>query len=186
VTTCILIYENEDEAKGHYKKLLESEIRVIDSFLIKPSSSTESSKSDAIVKQNNIYKILGFSEVRFLNPKLDRQIRNRTMRLWLSPFGFISGVVFVKMTNLTTFSRFGFNQWGELLMGGFLGMISGLIGSFIASGSINTNRHKEIRELVAMNKDNKWMWIVETPFGIDFPWYLFNDPKPFDSIVLKD
>ena len=65
------------------------------------------------------------------------------MARWLMPFGFIAGIAFSKMTNLSTFSFIGLNNIGESLIGGLLGMGSGYLGSIFASASINLNRYKE-------------------------------------------
>ena len=59
------------------------------------------------------------------------------MKNWLMPFGFLAGLSFSNMTNLTTFSFLNLNTFGESLVGGLLGLGSGYIGSFFAAGSIN-------------------------------------------------
>ena len=43
------------------------------------------------------------------------------------PFGFIAGIAFSNMTNLSTFSFLGLNNIGESLIGGLLGMGSGYL-----------------------------------------------------------
>ena len=58
------------------------------------------------------------------------------------PFGFIAGIAFSNMTNLSTFSFLGLNNIGESLIGGLLGMGSGYLGSIVSSESININRNK--------------------------------------------
>jgi hypothetical protein len=39
------------------------------------------------------------------------------MRNWLMPFGFIAGIAFSNMTNLSTFSFLGLNNIGESFHG---------------------------------------------------------------------
>ena len=137
-------------------------------------------------KTSNQNNILDISEVRFLNPKLDRKLRQSSMKNWLTPFGFISGVIFVKMTNLSTFAKFGFNELGEILIGGILGMISGFIGSFFAAMSVNNDRQKEIRELINLNNNSQWFLLIETPFGIEIPWESVTDPQPNDTYIISE
>ena len=53
--------------------------------------------------------------VELLSPNLTRQRRQKAMARWLMPFGFLAGVTFTKITNLTTFASFG--PWGVTLIG---------------------------------------------------------------------
>ena len=82
------------------------------------------------------------------------------MRNWLMPFGFIAGIAFSNMTNLSTFSFLGLNNIGESFMGGLLGMGSGYLGSIVSSASINVNRNKELRSIIDFNKEGKWLVLV--------------------------
>ena len=88
---------------------------------------------------NNFIKSQLMEEIRILNPKLDRKLRQKDMSRWLMPFGFIAGIAFSNMTNLSTFSFLGLNNIGETLIGGLLGMGSGYLGSVVSSASINLN-----------------------------------------------
>ena len=45
--------------------------------------------------------------VELLNPNLTRRRRQKAMARWLMPFGFMAGLTFTKITNLTTFAGFG-------------------------------------------------------------------------------
>ena len=66
--------------------------------------------------------------VERLQPATSRRRRQRSMARWLMPFGFLAGVTFTQITDLQTFSALG--SWGEPVVGGLLGMVSGLMGSF--------------------------------------------------------
>ena len=108
------------------------------------------------------------------------------MKKWLMPFGFLAGLSFSNMTNLTTFNFLNLNSIGESLLGGLLGLGSGYIGSFFASGSINLNRNKEIRPLLNANKDGKWLIILENQPGYELPWNLIREANPIDIIFLEN
>ena len=102
------------------------------------------------------------------------------------PFGFIAGLSFSKMTNLSTFSFLGFNSFIETIIGGFLGMFSGFLGSIVASGSINLNRYKEIRPIINFNKQGKWLILIEDQLGVELPWFLIKESKSEDVFFLQD
>jgi len=101
------------------------------------------------------------------------------------PFGFIAGLTFSNMTNLSTFSFLGLNQIGESVIGGILGMGSGLLGSIVASSSINLNRNKELRSILNFNKDGKWIILLENQVGYELPWIVLRDSGPIDMIFLE-
>ena len=134
---------------------------------------------------NNLLKYDEIENVRILNPKLDRKIRQKNMRTWLMPFGFLTGVAFSNMTNLSTFSFLGLNNIGESLMGGLLGMGSGYLGSIVSSASINFNRNKELRSIIDLNKEGKWLLLLENQIGTELPWALIKQSEPRDIIFLE-
>ena len=134
---------------------------------------------------NSFFKTEEIENIRILNPKLDRKIRQRNMRTWLMPFGFIAGIAFSNMTNLSTFSFLGLNNIGESFMGGVLGMGSGYLGSIVSSASININRNKELRSIIDLNKEGKWLLLLENQIGNELPWVLIKQSEPNDIIFLE-
>ena len=156
-------------------------------LLILPSKEkiTNDQKQLLNLSTNNLLKYDEIENVRILNPKLDRKIRQKNMRTWLMPFGFLTGVAFSNMTNLSTFSFLGLNNIGESLMGGLLGMGSGYLGSIVSSASINFNRNKELRSIIDLNKEGKWLLLLENQIGTELPWALIKQSEPRDIIFLE-
>ena len=107
------------------------------------------------------------------------------MRNWLMPFGFIAGIAFSNMTNLSTFSFIGLNNIGESLMGGVLGMGAGFLGSIVSAASINLNRNKELRSIINLNKQGKWLVLLENQIGTELPWALIKLSEPKDILFLE-
>ena len=101
------------------------------------------------------------------------------------PFGFIAGIAFSNMTNLSTFSFLGLNNVGESLMGGLLGMGSGYLGSVVSASSINFNRNKELRVILNLNKEGNWLVLIENTIGTELPWALIKKSDPKDIIFLE-
>ncbi len=101
------------------------------------------------------------------------------------PFGVIAGIAFTTMTNLSTLSFLGLNNIGESLIGGLLGMGSGYLGSVVSSASINLNRKKELRSIINLNKEGKWLVLLENQIGTELPWGLIKQSDPKDIIFLE-
>ncbi len=101
------------------------------------------------------------------------------------PFGFIAGIAFTNMTSLSTFSFIGLNNIGESLIGGLLGMGSGYLGSVFAAASININRNKELRSIINLNKQGKWLVFIENQIGTELPWALIKQSDPNDITFLE-
>ena len=185
MTKCILIFKGLEKCVDLLKIFEEKSIFITQAILIKPNNGKIKSEQEQILLdiKSNLLKIDKIENNRILNPKLDRQIRQNGMMIWLMPFGFLAGLSFSNMTNLTTFSFLNLNAFGESLVGGLLGLGSGYIGSFFASGSINLNRGKEIRPLLNANKDGKWLILLEDQSGYELPWnfcLLYTSPSPRD------
>ena len=106
------------------------------------------------------------------------------MARWLMPFGFLAGVTFTKITNLTTFDSFG--PLGEPLIGGLLGMGSGLMGSFAAAASVNSDNDDGVRILRNRRAEGFWLVLLETPNGIEAPWQLIQRCRPQQVVRLND
>ena len=189
MTKCILIFDELEECLELKKTLEENAIYFSEVIVILPSndsiSDIQKTLMDEAVKINNLnFKFELIENIRILNPKLDRQIRQKNMRNWLMPFGFIAGLTFSNMTNLSTFSFLGLSHFGESIIGGLLGMSSGYLGSIFASSSINLNRKKEIRSILNFNKNRKWLILMENQIGYEMPWILLKESKPKEIIFL--
>jgi len=187
LTKCILIFKEIEKGLDLLKIFDERSIIISQAIFIKPNNDKLISKQEQILLNSkpNFFKVENIENIRILNPALDRQIRQRGMMNWLMPFGFLAGLSFSNMTNLTTFSFLNLNAFGESFVGGLLGLGSGFIGSFFASRSINLNRSKEIRPLLNANKDGKWLLLLEDQNGYELPWNLIKDSEPLDIIFLE-
>ena len=187
MTKCILIFKEIEKCVDLLEIFEERSIIISQAILIKPNDDKIKSEQEQILLnlRSNLYKIENIENNRILNPKLDREIRQKGMKNWLMPFGFLAGLSFSNMTNLTTFSFLNLNGFGESLLGGLLGLGSGYIGSYFASGSINLNRSKEIRPLLNANTEGKWLLILEAQDGYELPWELIKGSEPLDIIFLE-
>jgi hypothetical protein len=106
------------------------------------------------------------------------------MARWLMPFGFLAGVTFTQITNLTTFASFG--PWGEMLIGGLMGMGSGLMGSYAAAASVNSDNDDGVRILRNRREEGNWLVLLETPNGIEPPWQVVQRSNPQQVVRLND
>ena len=122
--------------------------------------------------------------VELLNPNLTRRRRQKAMARWLMPFGFMAGLTFTKITNLTTFAAFG--PWGEVLIGGLMGMGSGLMGSYAAAASVDSDNEAGVRILRNRRDEGSWLVLVETPNGIEAPWQVVQRSRPQQVVRLND
>ena len=122
--------------------------------------------------------------IELLSPNITRQRRQKAMARWLMPFGFLAGVTFTKITTLTTFASFG--PWGETLIGGLLGMGSGLMGSYAAAASVDSDNDAGVRILRNRRDEGCWLVIVETPNGIEPPWQVVQRSRPKQVVRLND
>jgi hypothetical protein len=123
-------------------------------------------------------------QVELLSPNLTRVRRQKAMARWLMPFGFLAGVTFTQITNLTTFASFG--PWGEMLIGGLMGMGSGLMGSYAAAASVNSDNDDGVRILRNRREEGSWLVLLETPNGIEPPWQVVQRSHPQQVVRLND
>ena len=187
MTKCILVFDELEKCLALLKTFEDKSIALMELSIIKPIIEQVSTTQQKLIdEQKERIKIENIENIRILNPKLDRKIRQQNMRVWLMPFGFIAGLTFSNMTNLSTFSFLGFNNLGESIIGGFLGMGSGYIGSIFAAASINLNRNKEIRSIINFNKGGKWLILLENQIGNELPWILLRESDPIDIIYLQN
>ena len=187
MTKCILIFNQIEKSLELLKTFEGNYIFLSEATLIIQREKISTNQEILISEnKNKIFKSEEIEQNRILNPKLDREIRQKSMQNWLMPFGFIAGLTFSNMTNLSTFSFLGLNNFGELIFGGLLGMGSGYLGSFFASASINLNRQKEIRPLINAHKNGKSLLILENQSGYELPWNLIKESEPEDLIFLEN
>ena len=186
---CVAVLKEIQEATQLAKKVSENFTEPIRIQLIKPKGPNIPSISESHEKpelRSNSFPLIDIDNVKLLNPKLSQSIRQKTMAFWLMPFGFIAGLTFTKMTGLQTFSRFGFDPIAEPLIGSFLGMGSGWIGSYVASASLNTDKNDDITNLRKLNNQGLSLLLLETPLEIDLPWELLKQSLPVQIMSLND
>ena len=187
MTKSIVIFNELEKCLNLLNIFKENSVLLSESLLILPSKEKITSDQQKLLNlsSNNFFRSEEIKNIRVLNPKLDRKIRQKNMRKWLMPFGFIAGIAFSNMTNLSTFSFLGLNNIGESLMGGLLGMGSGYLGSIVSSASINVNRNKELRSIIDLNNEGKWLVLLENQIGTELPWALIKQSEPKDIIFLE-
>ena len=187
MTKSIVIFEDLEKCIQLFNVFKEKSVLLHEAILIPPSNAKISPDQTKLLNKsgNNLIKSQLIEEIRILNPKLDRKLRQKDMSRWLMPFGFIAGIAFTNMTNLSTFSFLGLNDIGETLIGGLLGMGSGYLGSVVSSASINLNRNKELRSIFNLNKEGKWLVMLENQIGTELPWNLIKQSDPKDIIFIE-
>ena len=186
MTKCILVFDDFEKCLNLTNTFQEKSIFLSESTLIIPKDNQLSIDQQSTINKLETIRIEALENIRVLNPKLDRQLRQQNMKKWLMPFGFIAGLTFSNMTNLSTFSFLGLDSFGESLVGGALGTASGYLGSIVSSASINLNRKKEIRSIVNLNKDGKWLMLLESQIGYELPWNLIKESKSQDIIFFEN
>ena len=187
MTKSIVIFNELEKCLDLLNVFKNESVFLSESLLILPSKEkiTPDQKKLLNLSLNNFFKAEEIENIRILNPKLDRKIRQKNMSTWLMPFGFIAGIAFSKMTTLSTFSFLGLNNIGESLIGGLLGAGSGYLGSIVSSASINVNRNKDLRSIIDLNKEGKWLILLENQIGAELPWALIKQLEAKDIIFLE-
>ena len=187
MTKSIVIFDDPEKCLDLLNIFEEKSVFLLESLLILPSKENISSNQKQLINSstNKYLRSEELENIRILNPKLDRKIRQKNMSTWLMPFGFIAGIAFSNMTNLSTFSILGLNSIGDSFIGGLLGMGSGYLGSIVSSASININRNKELRSIIDLNKEGKWLILLENQIGTELPWALIKQLEPKDIIFLE-
>ena len=111
MTKSIVIYEDIDKCVQLFDVFKQKSVMLSEAILIPPISEKITSEETELLnaKVNILFKSQNFEDIRILNPKLDRKMRQKDMSRWLMPFGFIAGISFSNMTNLSTFSFLGLN-----------------------------------------------------------------------------
>jgi len=162
---CVVVLSDNAAADGLTQQLRDTDVPLLQCQAIPP-------EGDAI------------DSVELLSPDLTRARRQKAMARWLMPFGFLAGVTFTKITTLTTFASFG--PWGETLIGGLLGMGSGLMGSYAAAASVDSDNDAGVRILRNRRDEGCWLVIVETPGGVEPPWQVVQRSRPKQVVRLND
>ncbi|MXW40970.1 MAG: hypothetical protein F4Z75_07520 [Synechococcus sp. SB0668_bin_15] len=124
-----------------------------------------------------------FDQVEVLNPQLRQQRLQRTMAFWLAPFGFFAGVTFTVMTSLDTFAFAG--AWGNRLIGGLLGLVAGLLGSFAARSDVDSSNEDRLRQLRNRSEEGLWLLVVESASGKGMPWRELQRVRPQAVVALS-
>jgi hypothetical protein len=162
---CVVVVSDQRAAEGLSQQLKETKLPLSTCITLPPDG-------DAI------------DQVELLSPNLTRARRQKAMARWLMPFGFLAGVTFTQITNLTTFASFG--PWGEMLIGGLMGMGSGLMGSYAAAASVNSDNDDGVRILRNRREEGSWLVLLETPNGIEPPWQVVQRSNPQQVVRLND
>ena len=187
MTKSLVIFNEIEKCLDLFKVFQDKSVYLSESLLILPPEEKITPEQLQLLNssQNSSFRSEELENIRILNPKLDRKIRQKNMSTWLMPFGFIAGIAFSNMTNLSTFSFLGLNNIGESFIGGLLGMGSGYLGSIVSSASININRNKELKSIVDFSKEGKWLVLLESQIGSELPWNLIKQSGPKDVIFLE-
>ena len=167
---CVLVLKEQDAAASLEQKLRANGLPLQRCLLVSPAKGSADGVS--------------FDSVDLLNLKKARQQRQRTMARWLLPFGFMAGLTFTQITTLETFAALG--PWGQPVMGGLLGMGSGLMGSYAAAASVPSDNEDGVRILRNRHEENCWLLLLETPTGIEPPWQLLQSARPIQVVRLND
>ena len=162
---CVVVLSNQRAAEVLSQQLNETKLPLSTCITLPP-------EGDAI------------DQVELLSPNLTRARRQKAMARWLMPFGFLAGVTFTQITNLATFASFG--PWGEMLIGGLMGMSSGLMGSYAAAASVNSDNDDGVRILRNRRDEGSWLVLLETPNGIEPPWQVVQRSNPQQVVRHND
>ena len=73
-----------------------------------------------------------------------------------------------------------------MLIGGLLGMGSGLMGSYAAAASVDSDNEAGVRILRNRRDEGSWLVVVETPNGIEAPWQVVQRNRPQQVVRLND
>jgi len=184
VAICILVLEGEKTAYELWEKLKKNSTPITNFQLIEPSQNKTNAPPLANPTQSiDLPRKVKIKDVKLLNPKISKKDRQKSMSLWLMPFGFLAGLIFSGMTDLKTFSTFGFKQSLEPFIGAILGMISGWIGSFFAAGSVGSSQD-DLKGIIQRNEQGFWLLLLETPLEIEVPWHLIKAINPIEIVPL--
>ena len=187
MSTCVIVFKGKQPAKEFLFKLREAQTPILGCDFIEPLKNQMDSENLNLENSGEGFiNQVNFNDVKLLNPNLARKDRQKALATWLMPFGFIAGLSFSQMTDLKTFSEFGFPNQFEKLLGGLVGMISGWLGSFFSAGGINEENNDDIRALRKKSEQGFWLLILELPIEIELPWGILNDKNCLEIITIEN
>lgn len=172
---CVLVLNERDAAESLVTSLRDAGTHLLRVALVAPDAEPTSPGGLTAERMD---------DVDLLNPNLARNRRQRSMSRWLMPFGFLAGATFTQITTLDTFARFG--TIGEVVIGGLLGLGSGLMGSYAAAASVPSDNEDGVRILRNRHKENAWLLLLETRPGVELPWTLVQKVRPQQVVRLSE
>ncbi|MBW3042540.1 hypothetical protein [Prochlorococcus marinus] len=185
MSTCVIVLKGKLPARELVLKLKEAQTPILNCDLIEPLKNEKESKNLNLEPSEEIFiNEANFNSIKLLNPTLARKDRQKTLAIWLVPFGFIAGLSFSQMTELKTFSDMGFPNQFEKLLGGLVGMISGWLGSFFSAGGINQDIDDDLRALRKKSEQGFWLLILELPIEIELPWKTLKEADSLEIITI--
>lgn len=173
---CVLVLQERAAAETLVQNLEDSGTPLVRVVLVAPEQ--EGAAESGRLKAQPI------DSVDLLNPNMARSRRQRSMSRWLMPFGFMAGLTFTQITTLDTFARFG--AVGEALIGGLLGLGSGLMGSYAAAASVPSENEDGVRILRNRHNEQFWLLLLETQAGLEVPWQLVQKVRPQQVVRLSE
>ena len=176
MSTYVIILKEKKPAKELLLKLREAQTPILNCDLVEPldkKADDEDSNSDT--NEEVFSNQSNFNNIKLLNPALARKDRQKTLATWLMPFGFIAGLSFSQMTDLTTFSNMGFPIQLEKILGGLVGMIAGALGSFFSAGGISQETVDDLRAIRKKSEEGFWILILELPMELEPPWAILKE-----------
>ena len=187
MSTCVIVLEKKQSANELIEKLKQVKTPISSCNLVEPlTNKADFNSSDPETNESKLTNQVNFNTVKLLNPKLAKKDRQKTLALWLMPFGFIAGLSFSQMTGLETFKDIGFPSQLEKILGGLLGMIAGWLGSFFSAGSINQDNEDDIRALRKKSDQGFWLLILETPLEVELPWQILQEINSKEIITIEN
>ena len=158
MTLCVVVVLDDRERLERLRQRLSAELPAVKEMVVVGPGET------------------ALAAVERLDPSAGRRRRQRGMARWLMPFGFMAGLTFTQITDLHTFAAVG--PWGEPLIGGLLGMGSGLMGSFAAAASVSSEDDDRIRSLRNRLEEGNWLLLIEVAGEGDLPWSVLQQARP--------
>ena len=185
MSTYVFILKGKNPAKELLLKLREAQTPILNCDLVEPlKKKSEHENSNLDTSEEVFANQSSFNNIKLLNPALAKKDRQKTLATWLIPFGFIAGLSFSQMTDLKTFADMGFPNQFEKLLGGLVGMISGLLGSFFSAGTINQENIDDIRALRKKSEQGFWLLILDLPIEIEPPWAILKESNCLEIITI--
>ncbi len=105
MTKCILIFKEIEKCVDLLKIFEERSIIISQAILIKPNDDKINSEQEQILLnlRSNLYKIENIENNRILNPKLDREIRQKGMKKLVNAIWIFSRFKFFKYDKFNDF-----------------------------------------------------------------------------------